>query len=291
MSQPTFHPYAGPLTGAWARALVIPRYAYAELLRSKLTLAMLVGGCVVPAVALATVYARHNATVLAVFGGDIARELQLDSDFFVGYLFLQACVAFFLALWIGPPLIARDVRDNALPLYLARPLSRAAYVGGKLLVLLGPLSLVTWGFGLVILGAQTAFDGVAWLREHAGEALALVVGSWALILPLALGVLAVSAVLRRTWAARGVIFGGVIVLRGVAAVINELFGTGWGEIVAPTSVAYAIWADLMGHAAWFGVIDARPGIPAWAAWSAVALWTGLSVVVLARKVRAYEAVR
>lgn len=291
MNQTIFQPYAGPLTGPSARALVIPRYAYAELLRSKLTLALLVGGCGIPLLALAAIYARHNAAVLAVFGSELARELQLDSDFFVGYLIFQALAAYFLALWIGPPLMARDVRDNALPLYLARPLSRAAYVGGKLLVLLGPLSLVTWGFGLVILGAQTAFDGVGWLRDHAQVAGGLIVGSWALVLPLALGVLAVSAAVRRTWVARGVIFGAVIVLRGVAAVINELFGTGWGEAIAPTSVIYAIWADLMGHETWFGVVDARPGIPAWAAWVMLALSIGLSVAVLARRVRAYEAVR
>jgi len=136
---------------------------------------------------------------------------------------------------VSPPLIARDVQNNALPLYLARPLSRRRYVAGKLAVLIGPLSLITWVFGLVVIAAQVAYES-GWLRENYREAVALVVGGGVLVLVLSLVALAVSALVQRQWVARGVMLGGLLVLRGLGGVINELFETGWGDLFAPTRV-------------------------------------------------------
>lgn len=290
VTQPIFGPYDGPRTGAWARRLVIPRYAIREILRSKMTLVLLVAGCVVPVLAMAMIYARHNAAVLTMFGSDFVSELEIGTDFLLGLLHPQAAIAFYLALWIGPPLIARDTQNNALPLYLSRPISRAGYVGGKLAVLLAPLSLVTWVLGGLVIGFQTAFEGMPWLRAHAREAGAFFVSSWVLIVSLSLVVLALSALLRRNWVARGAIFGGMIVLRGVGLVINELFETGWGDLIAPTAVHQTIWADLFGHAAWIELFNDSAAIPVWSAWLMVGLVCTLCLVILARRTRAYEVV-
>ena len=51
---------------------------------------------------------------------------------------------FFLAAFVGPGLISPDLSHNGLPLYLARPFSRAEYVLGKMSVLVGLMSLMTW---------------------------------------------------------------------------------------------------------------------------------------------------
>jgi len=290
-AQPLFGPYHGPRTSGWAQALVIPRYGYREILRSKMTLVLLVSGCVVPVVALLTIYARHNAAVLAIFGSEVVRELEIGDDFFIGYLLAQAWIAFYLALWIGPPLIARDTQDNALPLYLARPISRAEYAGGKLAILLGPLSLVTWALGLVVFAFQAAFEGMPWLRAHGREGVALVVGSWVLILTLALVVLALSAVVRRSWVARGALFGAVLVSGGVGGTINGLFETGWGDLVSPVRLIDTIWSGLFSHETWFGTISHQPQIPVWTAWAMIGLICAASVLVLARRIQAYEVVR
>jgi ABC-type multidrug transport system fused ATPase/permease subunit len=45
-------------------------------------------------------------------------------------------MAFFLAAFVGPGQVSPDLANNALPLYLARPFSRAEYVLGKMSVLL-----------------------------------------------------------------------------------------------------------------------------------------------------------
>lgn len=287
---PIFTPYDGPRTTGWSQWLVIPRYAYRDMLHAKATLVLLVLGCVIPALAIGMIYVRHSTDLLSILGPQLARELQLDSDFFVAFLMIQSWIAFFLALWIGPPLIARDVQNNALPLYLARPLSRRRYVAGKLAVLIGPLSLITWVFGLVVIGAQVAFES-GWLREHYREAVALVVGAWVLVIVLSLVALAVSALVQRQWVARGAMLGGLLVLRGLGGVINELFETGWGDLFAPTRVFSTIWSDLFGHDTWFGVFSDAPLIPVWSAWLVVGLVCLACLVVLARRIRAYEVVR
>lgn len=288
-------PYAGPRTRARAQALVIPRYGYRELLRSKLTLVMLVAGCVMPVLSMIVIYLKHNATFLSLvgseIGSEIVEEMEMGSDFFLGYMIFQGWIAIFLALWIGPPLIARDTQDNALPLYLSRPISRAGYVGGKLAVLLGPLSLVTWGLGLLVIGFLVAFEGRGWLRLHARDAVALMLGSWALILVLSLIVLAFSALVRRRWVARGALLGSILVLRGLGEAVNEILNTGWGDLIAPTRVMGAVWSGLFGARTWLAFMSDRPAIPTWAAWAMLALVCGLATLVLARRIHAYEVSR
>lgn len=285
-----FGPYDGPRTGAWVRALVIPRYGYRDVARSKLALMLLVVGCVMPALAMAIIYARHNASVIELFGPSIVPELELANDFFISLLYIQVWISFYIALWIGPPLIGRDTRDNALPLYLARPISPGGYVAGKLAVLLGPLSFVTWGLGGLVIAFQLAFEGRPWLRDHMRDVGAFFIGAWVFILPLALATLALSVLFRRTWMARGALFGGLIVLRGVGAVINEIFQTGWGDLIAPTAAYQTILSDLFDHTSWFGVFDNSPRIPVWSAWLVLGLICAACVVILARRVRAYEVV-
>ena len=70
--------------------------------------------------------------------------------------------------------------DNALPLYLSRPLSRLDYGMGKLLVLLAPLSAITWMPALLLALLQYGFDGAPWWAEHGRAVWATVAGSWAL---------------------------------------------------------------------------------------------------------------
>ena len=60
------------------------------------------------------------------------------------YLGLQSACWMLLVLLVGPGLISQDLRSNALPLYLSRPISRFEYFLGKFGVIAVRLSLVTW---------------------------------------------------------------------------------------------------------------------------------------------------
>lgn len=59
------------------------------------------------------------------------------------FLSIELWFSMVLIVLVGPNLISRDLRYNALPLYLSRPLRRIDYFFGKLAVIAGILSLVT----------------------------------------------------------------------------------------------------------------------------------------------------
>jgi ABC-2 type transport system permease protein len=71
----------------------------------------------------------------------------------------QEVFVFFITVFAGAGLIANDRRANALQIYLAKPLTRAEYVFGKLAILATFLLLVTWVPAFVLLVVQIAFAG------------------------------------------------------------------------------------------------------------------------------------
>lgn len=283
-----FEPYGGERTGDLARLAVVPRYAYAELFRSKMALVVFAGGFVLPAAWALLIYLHHNADALLALNIQLSELVDIDAAFFFRLLMLQSGVGFFLALIAGPPLIARDVQNNALPLYLARPLTRAEYVLAKLAVLVGPLSAVTWVPGLLLFGFQAALEP-GWAAEHWRILPAFFVGSWLWIVPLALFTLAVSAVARRRTVARGGMLGLVFVSRGVAEAVNEMLDTKWGYLLSPTQIYDAMWTSLFGPGAEGGFFGSSTQIPSTsAAWITTAVLTALFVAVLSRRLRPWE---
>ena len=285
-----FEPYDGPLSSAMARRWVIPRFAFAEILRSRIALIAFVAGFVVPAVGAALIYARQNATVLELFGDEIVQQVTIGTEFFSLYLILQGWMALVLALIVGPPLVARDMTDNALPLYLSRPLSRLDYGAGKLLVLLAPLSAITWLPALLLALLQFGFDGAPWWAEHGRAVWATVAGSWALILPLSLITLALSSLVKRRWVARGLMLGAVFVSRGMAEAINAVLETRWGYLISPTRVLGTVWGQLFETSNLLTLTGGRR-LPPWSGWTVLALVCVIGAWVLANRIRAYEEVR
>ncbi len=68
---------------------------------------------------------------------------------FHAFFWVEVGLSMFLVLLVGPDLISQDLRYNALPLYLSRPLHRRDYFLGKLGVIVGFLSTITVGPALV----------------------------------------------------------------------------------------------------------------------------------------------
>ena len=94
---------------------------------------------------------------------------------------------------MGPALVAPDLRNNGLPLYLSRPFSRTEYVLGKMAVLVVLMSLITWIPGLLLFLFQGYLEGAGWLGANLRIGMAIFVGSWIWILVLSLVALALSA--------------------------------------------------------------------------------------------------
>jgi hypothetical protein len=120
--------YEGESHSALSRFLVIPRYALREVFKSKLLVTIFILCFIYPLVATILVYLHHNANALALLQINVRELLPIDASFFLTFVQVQSAFAFILTVLVAPPLISRDLSNNALPLYLCRPLSRAEYV-------------------------------------------------------------------------------------------------------------------------------------------------------------------
>lgn len=120
----------------------------------------------------------------------------LAFDFF---FMVQIFFSMVLVLVVGPDLISKDLRFNALPLYLSRPLRRIDYFAGKLGVIAFYLALVTTG---PVLLAYTL--GVAFSLDPAiiKDTWHILVGAvaWSLVVMLSAGtlMLAISSLSRNS---------------------------------------------------------------------------------------------
>ena len=285
-----YRPYAGPVTAQRSRFLVIPRYGLQETFGSKLFLAFFVL-CFLPPLGAATlVWVLHNATFLEfakLFFGGKAPELEIDGSFFFALMVAQGSFALLMTMLAAPPLISADLRNNALPLYLSRPFSRAEYVAGKLTILFVLLSSVTL-VPLLLLFALQSFLAKGWLTENLGIAISVLTGSGIWIVVLSLAGLAVSATVKWKPIARVALFSLFFLSWVVAKFFNGLFEhrmeRPWGDILSPIASVRTIWQ---------GQFDVPAGtqIPVWGAWAALILVSVLCLLMLGRKVRAYEVVR
>src|SRR5690242_17884420 len=160
----TYRPYDGELTSSWKRLMVIPRYAFEDLNRSRFLTIFFLASFIYPLIAMLLIYVRHNASALSVLGvqgGE--RFISINVIFFMSLLGWQSMLALFLASFIGPGQVSPDLANNALSLYLARPFSRTEYVIGKMAVLLILMSLMTWVPGLLCFVLQAYLEGGTWM--------------------------------------------------------------------------------------------------------------------------------
>ncbi len=281
----TYKRYAGGLTAAWSRFLVLPRYAFQDVFRSKLFVAFFALSFVAPLMFGALIYVRHNAGFLEAFPDfDLDQIMPIDALYFSRLMKTQFWFGFCLAIFIGPGLVSRDLANNGLPLYLSRPFSRAEYVLGKFSVLALLISAITWGAGLTLFLLQSNLAGLGWMKENLRIGTAIFVGSWVWIAMFSLLALALSA-----WVKWRPVAGFMMLLVFLTGsffhvMINGLFRVEWGGLVNLGSVAYAVFEGLMG-------LERRGGTPVAGAWVSAMLFTACCLFLLHRKVRAYEVVR
>ncbi|UCF67458.1 MAG: ABC transporter permease subunit [Acidobacteriota bacterium] len=281
--------YDGPLMPDCSRFLVIPRYAYKSVFASRVFVGFLVLCYLWPLGLGAFIYGLHNLARISPvpITFDPTEQIVIDGDFFLWtVMFPQGIIAgFLLALHIGPALISSDLTNNALPLYLARPINRAEYVIGKISVLAILLSLITWIPALLLFTEQAYYAGWDWLVQNMRLAGALFVGLWIWIFVLSLLSLAISALVRWKVLARAALFGVFIIPGAFGETINVLFGTVWGSLLDIGGLIARVWEGLLGLD-----FDTTP-IPLWAAWASLLTLCGVCLLILRRKLQPYEVVR
>lgn len=280
----TYRLYTGALTPRWSRFSVLTRYAWSEIFGSRLFIAVFTISFVFPLAMATLLYLRANLDVLASLGIDVLRQLDIDSQAFYMFVRVQGVFAFFLTLLVAPGLVAPDLAHNALPLYLSRPFKRWEYVLGKMTVLTVLMSLVTWVPGLVLFFFQVQLAGGEWLTRFAFLAPAIFIGSWVWILVLSLLGLALSAWVRWRTVAAGLLFAVFIVSKAFGVILNVTLDTTWGGLVDLRTLITVILVRLFRQ-------EGVESIPVWSAWLALAALCGFCLLLLRKKIRAYEVVR
>jgi ABC-type transport system involved in multi-copper enzyme maturation permease subunit len=294
--------YSGPLTPEWSRFLIIPRHAFRDVFKSKLFTAFF-AICFIPLLVEAVlIYLHHNVNALAILRVNVRELIPIDASFFQTFVNVQNGFAFFVALLVGPPLVSRDLRNNALPLYLCRPFSRAEYVAGKMSVLLILLSAITWGPQLLLFLFQSYLGGFQWFVDNLWIASAIFIGSVVWILLLALLTQAISALVKWRVIASGALLGLFFIPSVFAEVVNVIFRTRWAHIISLSALMKNISAGLFGtfeRTTTFvtdfddvvvkGVVLTEP--PLWASWAALFVVCAICLAVLSRRVKAYEVVK
>jgi ABC-2 type transport system permease protein len=300
----TYKRYQGPLTPDWNRFLVIPRHAFRDVFKSKLFTAFF-AICFIPLLVEAVlIYLHHNVNALALLKVNVRELIPIDASFFETFVELQGGFAFFVTLLVGPPLVAKDLRNNALPLYLCRPFSRAEYVLGKMSVLLILLSFITLVPQLLLFVFQSYLEGWTWFINNLWIANAILIGSFVWILLLALISQAISAVVKWRVVASATLLGVFFIPSVFGAVINEIFLTRWGNLISIGMLMKNVTAGLFGTfvrsvterrirdfdgGVFREVIVNEP--PLWASWAALFVLCAICLAILSRKVKAYEVVR
>jgi ABC-2 type transport system permease protein len=294
----TYRPYEGNMTPSWSRFLVITRYAFEDLHRSRFLNIFYIATFIYPLICALLIYIQHNASVLNLVGARNAGNIiSINVVFFMSLLGWQSMLALFLAAFIGPGQVSPDLANNALPLYLARPFSRTEYVLGKMSVLLILLSFMTWVPGLLLFGLQSYLEGWQWMQDHLRYAVATFVGAWIWILILSLLALALSAWVKWKPAAGALMFGVFFVAGGFGATVNAIQRTSWGSLFNISYLIGSVWVQLFEgsnqttNGAVFFRAPLGEVLPLWCSWAALIGLCLICLYMLARKIRGTEVVR
>lgn len=276
--------YAGELTPTSTRFLILPKYAFRDVFKNRWMLAFYVSCFVFPLYCAAVIYLANNADFLSMFPNfQLSDFIEINDSFFYLFLKVQGWFAFLLSLFVGPGLVSRDLANNGLGLYLSRPFSRVEYVLGKVTVLAALLSSITWVVGFMLMLMHANYTSLGWLVENARWVATVLIGPWIWIITLSLMSLAVSAWVRwrpvAAFTMLALLFGGAF----FSQVINALFRTDAGTLLNILSTTNIVWAGMLG-------VDSGSDVSPLTAGIVILLFWGVLLLMLNRRIRAYEVV-
>ena len=280
----SYRAYTGRMTPTWSRFLILTRYGLRSLFRSRWMIAAFVGCLFPPLIYAIVMYLSHSASVLSLLHVRPGQIMTVDAKFFLAFLGTQSGFAFFLTAFIGPNTVAPDLSNGALPLYFCRPFSRVEYVLGKLCALVYLLSLITWVPGLILFGIESNLSGASWMWQNLWLAGAILLGSWIWILVSSLIAMALSAWVKWRIAAGALVLGVMFFLSGFGAAINAVLRSSIGYYISPGALMTRVCAQLFG-------LESPIDISALSAWVGLLVMCGICVLLLNKKVRAYEVIR
>ncbi|MDZ4798080.1 MAG: hypothetical protein SGI92_07955 [Bryobacteraceae bacterium] len=288
--------YEGGLTSEWSRWLVPAKYSLQQLFQSRLVIGYSVACYIFPIIAGAAVYLRFNASAMSVIGVSADKIMPIDANFFAAFLSVQAFFSFLMTAYAAPGLIGPDLANNALPLYLCRPISKAEYVLGKMAVLLIPLSLITWVPGCLLWLMHAGLEGGDWGANNLHLINGMFWGSALWIVLISILGLALSAWVRWRIMASALLFGIFFISGALSAIVNRVLETNYGYLLNPGHLIAVIWAKLLQVPPKRTLIGdlfnvrMSDDVPQWAAWTAMLCIIAFCIWLLNQKLRAREVV-
>jgi hypothetical protein len=286
-----YRPYSGPLTPQGTRWMVLVRFARQEIFRSRMFTLFFILCFITPVFFAAVIYLHHNMDLIekSLPGSrtlleQIARAWPIDASMFHFELRLQTSFAFLVILAAAPSVVAPDLRNNGLALFLSRPLSRTEYAMGKLIALVWPVSLMTWGATLADYLLQVSLTGWSWFIGNLRIAFAIIVGGLTWSIMLALLGLTIAAWVKWRPIARIVLLIVLFMPVAFAGVVEGMLNSWWGELFSPTHLVRRAWEGLFG-------LPPHSELPLALAWFMICLCFAVCGLLLRRRIRAYEIVR
>jgi ABC-2 type transport system permease protein len=239
--------------------------------------------CFIPVIGvLCTLYLNQNATLLAL-ANQKPGFIKIDGSFFMNILGFQGVLAGILTAFIAPALVAPDLVNGALSLYMSRPFSRAEYILGKgavIATLAGALTLLP---GLLIFIVQSSLVGWNWMLGNFYLATATVLICTILLAIFTLLGLAMSALVRWKIVAGALILAVFAIGKGFGAMIDSVMRTNGGNYLDLQSLIQIVAMDMF-HT----TPESSDYVSAWSAWVALIAICGLLLYILNRKLRVCE---
>ncbi len=278
----TYKAYSGPLTKPASRFLVLQRYAFRSVFKSRMLLIMYMA-CFIPVIGvLCTLYLNQNATLLALVNQKTG-FIKIDGSFFMNILGFQGVLAGILTAFIAPALVAPDLVNGALSLYMSRPFSRTEYILGKgavIATLAGALTLLP---GLLMFIVQSSLVGWNWMVGNFYLATATFFICTILLAIFTLLGLAMSALVRWKIVAGALILAVFAIGKGFGAMIDSVMRTNGGNYLDLQSLIQIVAMDMF-HT----TPESSDYVSAWSAWIALIAICGLLLWILNRKLRVCE---
>jgi ABC-2 type transport system permease protein len=290
----TYTRYTGPRTNEQWRFSVLPRFALKSVFDTKINTTLFSGGLLIHVAAIGVIYLVNNFEALSTLNLPFLAPLRfivIDESFFMNILTVETYISFFLVALVGPGLVSPDLANNALPVYLSRPFSRAEYVFGKMSVLLLVTSLITWLPGLLLVGVQVSLAGPSWLSENGRVVPGLLLSSWIWISTISLIALALSAWVKWKPVAAVSLFGVFFLAAAFGRAANEMLSVRWGLLLnMPSTMRMLMRWFFLGESAY----QIQWGDPVLSAWSGLVTMVGIcgfALFMLGKKVRATQVVK
>jgi len=284
-----YRAYTGEVTPLWSRVGVMARYALDEVWSSKIAIGLFVLSLLPFVVFLILIYLANNPIARALIIRGSSRALPINEQFFLVMLEIQSWLALAITSWIAPRVITFDLADNALPILLSHPISRAGYVFGKFIAMVASLSLITWFPCFLLFIYQSYASPTPWMMEHLSIGVGLVAGSLIWIAFISLVGLALSSWVKWRVVATGAIFAAVFVPAGVGGVVSAILRTRWGFLLNVPVMMTTLWRRLLGRTEDAAGLDF--GLPTPAIVVMLLLACVVCLAMLNARVRAREVVR